>query len=51
MPPSTETREPPNVKLPLDVTAPESVIPLTEPVPETLVTVPAFAVFNQDEPL
>ena len=32
--------EPPNVKLPLLVTVPERVIPLTEPVVPTLVTVP-----------
>lgn len=31
---------PPSVKLPLDVTVPVKVIPLTVPVPDTLVTVP-----------
>ena len=33
--------DPPKVKLPEDVTVPVNVMPLTEPVPETLVTVPA----------
>ena len=34
------SNEPPNVKLPLVVTVPLSVMPLTVPVPDTLVTVP-----------
>jgi hypothetical protein len=33
---------PPRVKLPLVVTVPVSVMPLTVPVPPTLVTVPVF---------
>jgi hypothetical protein len=41
---------PPNVKLPLDVTVPVSVIPLTVPVLPTLVTVPAVGVAHVGTP-
>lgn len=36
--------DPPSERLPLVVTEPLNVIPLTEPVPDTDVTVPVFAV-------
>ena len=36
--------EPPNVRLPDVVTVPDKVIPLTLPVPPTLVTVPELSV-------
>lgn len=37
---------PPSVRLPLEVTVPVSVMPLTEPVPLTLVTVPTYWSFD-----
>ena len=37
---STPVSAPPSVRLPLDVTVPDRLMPLTVPVPETLVTVP-----------
>ena len=40
----TPERAPPNVKLPDVVTVPDREIPLTVPVPPTLVTVPAVLV-------
>ena len=40
---------PPSVKLPLDVTVPESVKPLTVPVPPTDVTVP-LPLLNVSQP-
>jgi len=43
----TPESEPPSVNDPLDVTVPVSVIPLTEPVPPTDVTVPTFDVYPE----
>ena len=37
---------PPSVRLPVDVTVPVKVMPLTEPVPDTLVTVPTYWSFD-----
>ena len=39
---STPLSVPPSVRLPLDVTVPDRLMPLTVPVPETLVTVPTY---------
>ena len=42
---------PPSVKLPAVVTVPVRVIPLTVPVPATLVTLPDEVKTSQDDPL
>ena len=46
----TPLRVPPSVRLPLLVTVPVSVIPLTVPVPETDVTVPVVGVVHVGMP-